>query len=75
MFPNKIIPIQESIFPIMIDILKLEESGKERLPDMFKELDKHYDIDMIINSFTVLYAMNYIEIDDRGCLHVIQNRM
>ena len=75
MFPNKIIPIQESLFPIMVDIVRLEKSGKERLSDMYKELDKRYDTDMIIDSFDVLYAMRYIEIDDRGCLHVIQDRM
>lgn len=73
MFPNKVITISESIFPIMVDIITMVDSGKHGVLEIYKELSKKYDVDMIAYSLDVLYSIGYLELDEGGRLNVVQN--
>ena len=71
MFPNKVVSLHESILPVMVEVLGLIKQGKKKPYDIFRSLNRKYDIDMIIISLDILFSIKQVEIDSKGCLYVI----
>ena len=71
--PNKTTPVENSVFPCMLEIVKYLEAGYSDIRILYKKLsESSLNCNDILDAFDCLYVLGYISLNEKGEIHYVE---